>query len=277
MARAYYVPRRDFFDLLIGRIARLYPLHALTLIWVLVLALQKQEAMDASYVQQSLLLLHNVGLPPNRWGLNFPSWSISVEFVVSLLFFFLILKSDQKWTAALLLGVSIALCVLAAQSAIHPAENLFGFINVGLLSGVGWFGIGCAAYLMSAKYRGWFMRYGAITPLMIAGLLFLFILPSTAASDLALGLIVFGVLAFSASNDEATFLSCKPFVLLGAISYSIYLLHMPVYWTLELVLGEQNVRGALGKALAVSVIIGVSVLSYYYFELPANAFFLESE
>jgi peptidoglycan/LPS O-acetylase OafA/YrhL len=57
MTRAYYVPRRDFPDLLIGRIARLYPLHVLTLVWVLLLAFQKRQVVDVAYVLQSLLLL----------------------------------------------------------------------------------------------------------------------------------------------------------------------------------------------------------------------------
>ena len=270
MARAYYVKRRNFAALMVGRVARLYPLHALTLMWMLALTLGKGELINTEFAVQSFFLIHNLGLAPNIWALNFPSWSVSVEFAVSLLFFLWPVGLYPLMAGSLLVTLGTALCVGVAAADLHPAQNVFAVVNLGLLSGIGWFAIGYGAFLLARQLSGQLRRFGALTPIWFMGLIPLFVVTQSVGSTAIFCLVVLATLVFGAVNDGKTFLGTRPFVFLGGISYSIYLLHMPVYWTFEVILGEQAVRGLLGKSIVIASILGLSTLSYYYFELPAK-------
>lgn len=204
------------------------------------------------------------------WALNFPSWSVSVEFAVSLLFFFYPLADHRVRAGAALAAIGTAVCLGVALTEIHAAKNLFKVINVGLVIGVGWFAIGYAAFLLSTQFSGYLRCYSSLTPYWFAALIPLLMMPQSVGATAIFCIVVLAALAFGAVNDRKTFLTAKPFIFLGTISYSIYLLHMPAYWTFEALLGEQSVRGLLGKSWVIASILGLSTLSYYYFELPAK-------
>src|SRR5882724_8125235 len=87
-----------------ARLARLYPLHLLTLAWLLCLV---AGVMDNPPRQNSLSALGlNLVLLQGAWALdshawNFPSWSISVEFLVNLLILYPIVRARTISTAAI--------------------------------------------------------------------------------------------------------------------------------------------------------------------------------
>jgi peptidoglycan/LPS O-acetylase OafA/YrhL len=76
------------------RLARLYPLHLLTLILVAIAGwsalamdfpLPKPEHFDPVYLPQNILMIHAWGTTPHR-TFNGPSWSISAEWFLYLIF-----------------------------------------------------------------------------------------------------------------------------------------------------------------------------------------------
>lgn len=268
LARAYYFKRRSFSQLLVSRVARLYPLHALTLVWCAVLIIVRREDFDAWLFAQNLVLVQNIGLAPNRWGFNFPSWSISVEMLASLLFYAVLMRR-RALLVPMLLMLGIGGSVFAGANDNGPATNVFDVLNLGVVRGISGFSIGAAAYLLTLQIPGVFSRLRPLTPICVLGLAVFFVLPSWSAA--AGGLFAVATclaLATSAINDDATILSSRPFVFLGAISYSIYLLHIPILMTMITLLSEERVRGALGKPLFLCVVIAASIACHRFFELP---------
>src|SRR5258708_30521415 len=94
-----------------ARLARLYPLHLVTLAW-LVCLLAGMLANPPSHLLASLGL--NLVLLQGAWGLdakawNFPSWSISVEFLVNLLILYPIVRAGSVAVPPSLLLLSFLL------------------------------------------------------------------------------------------------------------------------------------------------------------------------
>ncbi|MBU9330306.1 acyltransferase family protein, partial [Burkholderia multivorans] len=97
LARTYWNDSRssDFRSNLRDRIARIYPLHVITLCavallqWLLTHRLDSPPfvyaANDTRNFVLNLLLLNKSGLE-RGWSFNAPSWSISAEFIVNLAF-----------------------------------------------------------------------------------------------------------------------------------------------------------------------------------------------
>lgn len=90
LTHAYEEKRKfiTFRQFLAERIARLWPLHFLALlavsfIFLLDVSVYYDENFSAIGFFYNLLLIHNIGAPGSVAGLsyNFPSWSISVEFL----------------------------------------------------------------------------------------------------------------------------------------------------------------------------------------------------
>lgn len=275
LTRAYYLERRTFRDLAVSRIARLYPLHLATMLWCLLLSFS--GAVDANLLLQNLLLVQNIGLPPNRWAFNFPSWSISVEMAVSLAFYF-VMRRDRPGLAAALLAGGVALCAFETASGFTPALNHAGVFNSGLMRGIAGFAIGAAAYLVTlhrgdacARLR---QRAGPAA-LAATGVLAAFFLVETWWWAIGLGFAcaVFAAVLLAAIADEVPMLSSRPFVWLGTVSYSVYLLHIPVYWSASALFGR-HVLGS-GKFVLLAAVLAASAASYRWFEVPMQRLLLK--
>lgn len=270
LARAYYLGRRSFRDLLVSRVARLYPLHLATMLWCLWLSFP--AGFDAALFWQNLVLAHNLGLPPNRWAFNFPSWSISVEMAVSLSFFVIMLR-DRSYLAPALLLAGLLLEAIAIASGMTPALNHLGIFNSGLVRGVGGFCLGSSAYLLTLKAPGVCARFGRFGGLAVAALVPFFVLQSWSLAIAALfALTVFFSVLACGSHGGMPLLSSRPFVWLGEVSYSVYLLHIPIYWTATSVLGPR-VYGA-GKIALIAAVLLAAHVSYRLLELPAQRLIL---
>jgi peptidoglycan/LPS O-acetylase OafA/YrhL len=271
LAQAYYFRRRSFSQLFWGRIARLYPLHALTLLWMLSLSLAVGQSQDWSLIWQNVFLLQNVGLPPNRWIFNFPSWSISIEMVVSLLFYF-VAQRRSGYVSVILVVVGVLLGARELSSGLGPAYNDFAIINSGILRGVAGFCIGCSAFMLVQSAPSTFRTFGFVAPFLFLAIVSFFFLPVwtgligvLAGSLFEISLLLF--LVISALNDRNSILSFRPLSFLGNISYSIYLLHIPIWTTLASFAPESEIRQT-GKIFVLMGIIVASSLCHKYFEMP---------
>ncbi len=84
------------------RIARLYPLHLYTLLvfvlvhWLMYWTMPSYPDGALFTFVQHLTMMHNIGLNPHGLTWNYPSWSVSVEFVVNILFIFLMTRADPQ-------------------------------------------------------------------------------------------------------------------------------------------------------------------------------------
>ncbi len=264
LTRAYYFGRRDFRALAVGRVARLYPLHLMTLLWCLWLSWR--GGVEWPLLVQNLLLVQNIGLPPNRWAFDFPSWSISVEMAVSLTFF-LVMRRDRPGLAVALLIGGVALSAFETASGLTPALNHHGVLNSGLMRGIAGFALGAAAYLVSQHSANATARLGAIALPLSTLLLAFFLIDAWPWPIGALfALVAFLTVLAIAGTADVPVLSSRPFVWLGAVSYSVYLLHIPLLWSANAIVGR-DLAGAEKLAL-LEVVLAAAHVSYRYFELP---------
>ncbi|HEX4296138.1 MAG TPA: acyltransferase [Rhizomicrobium sp.] len=258
----------------IGRFARLYPLHLATLLAMAILILWRDHAFDGTVFLQSLGLVQGIGLPPNRNGFDVPAWSISVEIWVSAIFF-LVCRTKSWMVAAASAALTVALAVALPDMVNADRVNLFPVVNLGALRGLAGFAIGVAAYLV-------YERGPVLSPLLyrigawvsVIGLAVLFVIPGwSVATNLLLYAAMFAALICCAKADSAIPLSHPWMVYLGAISYAVYLLHMPVDEYLEKLFG--NATHGAGKAFVFAVILVLAMAVHRYFEMPCQAWILQ--
>mgnify|MGYP001763917224 FL=1 len=74
---------------LLKRMARLYPLHLITLLMMLGLNVFRGNSLNPQSLIENVFLIHNIGLSTFNNTFNFPSWSISVEICCTLIGFLL--------------------------------------------------------------------------------------------------------------------------------------------------------------------------------------------
>lgn len=115
--RYLYSGAVSFREFVVARLARLYPLHLLALFafaGVYLLRFRHWPNYADGNVFTfivNLLLLQNVGLTPTELTWNVPSWSISVEFWVNLLFFAFI---TTRTPSRVLIAIAVAAFAMLA-------------------------------------------------------------------------------------------------------------------------------------------------------------------
>lgn len=268
-----------------ARLARIYPLHLMTLLGVALLgvvaAVMGQpvdpNVTDLRALPSNILLVHAWGFSPVA-GWNHPSWSISAEWFAYLSF------PAFAWAAwalrkrpQLALGLTLSFLFLLYAG----FERLAGFpltqatIAWGALRIVPCFAYGCALYL------AW--KSGAVSRLPVA---------AAGATASLIGIVAFSVLGIpdavivalcgtlilslaGLSRAKLPVLSSSTFVWLGEVSYSIYMICVP--W--KMVFPKLIERlGATPDAPVpflvwlgvVAMLIPLAGLSYHLVEKPAR-------
>jgi peptidoglycan/LPS O-acetylase OafA/YrhL len=263
LSKSYYLGRCSFAELFKKRVARLYPLHLLTLIFVAGLMIVKGESVNYVDFFQNVTLIHGLGLP-RHMEFNFPSWSISVEMVLSLVFYFII-RSDNLASCVALAAAGLASSIIAARLDAATAA---------VPRGCAGFCLGAASYMIGRRFDLALAAARLLqTPLLIALTLLFFLDPKNPAV---------GPLIYSAAplflwicvvRAETSLFSHPVLVHLGEISYSIYLLHVPILLALLYILPESIVRGA-GKPAVVALVIAASVGCRRHIEIPTQRWVL---
>ena len=253
---AGYMTRRFF---------RLYPLHLVTTVTVILAAAAVQSAkwllaaggiqvgderpfavpfFDLDYLGLELLLLQGVGIVSKEIH-NYPAWSISVEFWMYLFFGVSMLLVRTRWLRAVFSAGIVALCLvhfIGAWSSSAPATLDVQGLPRGLLS----FFLGVLVFLacpspsaprMTTSRAG---RETLLLGLLQAGVLLLALWlierqPSLGAWQLAIP-FVFALLVLALLPDRgvvAALLQTAPLQWLGVHSYAIYLTHITVQTVLD--------------------------------------------
>jgi peptidoglycan/LPS O-acetylase OafA/YrhL len=220
------------------RLARLYPLHIFTLVtwtcgYVLYIGSFPSFADGTVWTFfQHLTLTQNVGLSPSETSWNTPSWSISVEFWVNLLFFFLISITTRSY---LLFAVAVGtLVIIYSQSGDLDVshENFFLVINSGLLRGL-------------------------IAPFLFCILVVVYSLERGIVSSLFCKFKWLGDISYSVYLNHFTV---------------IWLLLYVWVNILELEAEADLVRSPSNFALYLVLVIGYSKFTYWFIEKPAQSF-----
>lgn len=259
--------QKTFGRFIIGRFARLYPLHLLTLLLMVALAGWAASMKNGDVLVQQLALLQNIGLPPNRWAFNYPSWSISVEFWLSIVFLLILQRPTAARVAAIL---AACLAIPAVFSGFMDSEtvNLYAFFNTGMLRGIVGFAVGALAFLFYDRYLEYlpdniYLSYALIA---LAGVAFVCDI-SALIFVYCFYVIIFFLLVMLGKHDQRIFLAKPWLVAIGSACFSIYLLHFPLFTIASRIFGDDRVRGN-GKILLVAAIVVCSLLSRSLIEVP---------
>ncbi|MGR3911616.1 acyltransferase [Burkholderia sp. SR8] len=289
LARTYWTEQRspNFLSNLRDRIARLYPLHFVMLClvaimqWVLVHRLEASPFIytfnDKREFALNLLLLNRTGLE-HGFSFNAPSWSISAEFVVNVVFLATI-SSRRKLSSILLsAGFVVALAAIFRNGLISNAT--FVGIDNDIFRAMFGFCIGVALLRVDDVFAKISVPKSVYDLIAVASAAcFLYYCASSRFSsglDFAITLVCFPTLIVGAIRGSVVnkVLKLAPLVFLGSISYSIYLVHFPMQLAahiLGVASGHElpyNSRGFFVAFFAAT--IAVSWLTYRAIELPGK-------
>lgn len=251
----------QFKRFVIARICRLYPLHLATLIVALLFECLKlvieQRGMSftvASFtgakapgeILPNLLLLQSWWSGFNQMSFNFPSWSISVEFYLYLIFA-LIAAGLPGPPRQIFAGIAVL-----AFLALYFNSGLF---SEGALIGLGCFFSGIMTYRLYDRFKDLHMPTRWATLLEALGLItvYLAVTYSEPSQNISLSLlfcVIIGLFAFEA-GWLSTLLRTAFFKWAGVLSFSIYMTHTIVLFMVSMVLM------ALAKVTGLPLLIDV--------------------
>lgn len=241
----------QFKRFVIARICRLYPLHLATLLAALLLEVAKltlekngvgfsvasfSGARAPSEILPNLLLLQSWWPGFDQMSFNFPSWSISVEFYLYLLFAVIVATLPTLWRQAFVALAAWGLLALYFQSTL---------LAEGAWVGICCFFSGAMTYRLYHRFKDQPVNRRWATAIEAAGLaiVVLAVTWSGRSQNISLSLLfcaVIGVFAFEA-GAISTLLRTRLFKWAGTLSFSIYMTHTLILFVITtgmMVLGK---------------------------------------
>ena len=265
-----------------ARIARVYPLHLVTLFGMVALGIAGTAAglsIDGSLTDwralpAHLTMTHAWGLAPTS-AFNHPSWSISAEWFAYLTFpayAFVAWRMRERPVLAVLGAVALALAIYAVFQPLAGFSLTEATFRWGALRIVPCFALGCALYLVHRRapipYAGPVALISGAAILASASMGLWDPITVLLAGGLILGL-------GSLDNARAGPMGSKAGVYLGEISYSIYMVCAPVLLVMTnvaaRVTGADDKRFHIIVWLAIVAAIPVAAMATYHLvERPAR-------
>ncbi len=283
---AYVYLRSDKIDwqgYAVARFARIYPLHIATaaamagagILFATIQGGPLPGYVSLSQIIREVTLTMAMPVAGSEWIMNGPAWSISVEWWVYFLIFPpLALIHRRIGLSASVLGFgTLALALVVAIYSLPPEHQVTRGWIAFLRAAVGFIG-GWVAYRVFA--RGWAPSGRFADIVAIATLVGLFAAPALVDDHAFFLILIYPVLIWALAGTKSTagaLCSARPVMWLGALSYSIYLIHPLVLKLLGAV--DTLIVPIEGRLAWVSLTIGLTLIagmiSYRYLELPARA------
>jgi peptidoglycan/LPS O-acetylase OafA/YrhL len=271
---------------LVKRIARIYPLHLLTLCFFWALALLKLSLgartsghIDPVLVPSHLFLLQGWGLHPKLYW-NYPAWSISAEAAAYLAFPWLCLYiTSSSRSRALLTGAGCLAGLMLLQALELNGSLRHATYDTGAIRCLFEFVLGMLLYRVHlalslrriSALGADATAFGSVAALIGAMHL--------GAPEMAI-VCLCALVILSASVNESAFARCfaaPPLLWLGSASYAVYMLQAPLQaiwgpistrlpqgWT------GQPVLGAVYFTIFMLALLCAAGLTHRFFEVPAR-------
>lgn len=274
-------PKELYATYIISRIARIYPAYLFTLLVVVIFYLLNMLDLfvtrfgnySYSTLFLSVFMMQSWGIV-DKWCWNMPSWTVSTEWLLYLVFPFFcysLYKVDKE--RLIILIICLYLASFLSMHA-YPQLLLYDAMNFGFIRAIPEFFIGfcyCRIFMIRSN-PGY--HWDA---LCAASIIFLIFSIKYSGNNfyciLCISLIVLG-LSLSCGFVRNIFLS-KPLMFLGTISYSLYLMQFPIQVLSDYMFKHPLPYGTsfLAYLLFFSQIVGlilVSTLVYYWIERPSR-------
>lgn len=261
-----------------NRFARIYPLYVVGL---LLLWFTREEKFVFTDILLYLFGLQS-WIPGKAMVLNFPGWSISVEFLFYLLFPFLYnylysKKNKSIWVITILIWITTQIFSnLYMNSGFYrgPHTESHDFITYFPLLHINEFLIGNLAGLFFIKnYQQKDFDF-SISLVFIAILLCLIFVPLYFHNGLMGILFIPLIILISRNNGVLTkVFALKPLEYLGEISYAIYITHIPVLYILRKLIWKKYLFDIdIMFGIYMVFLLLCSALFYQIIESPAREF-----
>ena len=261
----------DARDFLIKRIARIYPLHLLTLAVMLALAAIWATPPTPGDLLENIAMVQAWGMN-DVYVLNYPSWSISAEFWLYLLCPLLILvvvrRSGALLAVALIAGAYLWLFTRGNGLELDERFSLVRALPAFLL--------GLLLYerrAVTLLWPGWLL---ATIQLLSVAVIALSLHRAPADSVVVLCFSLLILTTWQDRGPVAAALRARPVLWLGLLSYSVYLLHVPARQAGYVVIGKIGGTGdpvldaVIFTAGCTVVTLILAHLCYHRFEMPAR-------
>lgn len=266
---------------LIKRIARIYPLYFIALLlYIFIVKYFWNQEINHKHFFLNLLMLQSWN-SKTALTLNFPGWSLSIEFFFYLIFPFLIVFIYKLKTRITFI---IFIVVWMCSQYISITQNYYynPLIHLNLFYG----GIILAKYLTESHDKIQFLKNNSNIVLFVS-VLFLIIIMGTKNLIVQyshngllaplFGLIIIGLIY---SNNVITRLFSKSLLIkLGEISYGIYILHIPTVYVVRYINDKLN-KGLFDNHQNefywyLIFLLFFCTITYYLVELPAKEMILK--
>jgi peptidoglycan/LPS O-acetylase OafA/YrhL len=278
----------SFTKFCIKRIARLYPLYIFSIalfLYINAFVLKPNHIMNAvdfgmgpTYswrVFLQLTMLSNIGGMAEPW--NGPAWSVSVEWIVNLVYFSLVWKF--RAVPSYLLWASIVVCTVylvnISPHTLHLSMSITPIFNETIARGIVGFSLGVLIYRYHQKLPvvPWILLFCFEIALgfTTVTLLYWHEYPFIISSDYVFQLILFpAIIAVSLYKSSliGLFFGLWQFRFLGRISYSIYLLHLPLGYMFMYSSHFSYLEKPMSGIMFMLLMLGVSTASYVLIETP---------
>ncbi len=251
------------------RLIRIFPVYWFSISYVtLYLYFLKPSNLPDSFPEWIKTLI----LFPGHTMLNGVSWSLSYELFFYLLFGLLILNSKSKYFLFLLILLSLARCLSIIDIDFNYSNFIFSYGNI-------LFSMGVITAIASEKIK---IRNAKTSIFLFMASFVIYIYwdylqaDRTFLYDFLVGifscLFIITLLGAEPLFDNKIF---RPLIVLGNISYSLYLIHLPILNFFVKKILPYNLPTSLEYflfAILIGVIIFFSYLSYIFIEKPSVRF-----
>jgi peptidoglycan/LPS O-acetylase OafA/YrhL len=270
----------DFATYLLRRAKRIVPPYlaagAICLAMYLIPALQVGRwkmvgPIDGSVIASHLALVHNL-IPSHASKIDYPMWSIGLEWQLYLLFPLMIWAFRRSSGPTVIAVTLVIAALIRASYRMLPTEPA-AVLHDGPFSYLEIFAAGMLAASLTVQGRKLLPTW-ALTGIAIGGLaLVRFGSGNGLVHDLAISAAAFSVLllAIDANGAVSRFLSTPWLVRIGIFSYSLYLIHAPIlhlFWfALRPLQLSSDVTFAL-LLLCVPLVLGLAYGFHRLFERP---------
>lgn len=246
------------------RFGRLYPLHVAVLAAFVVYRLGiKQDYGDPRLSVETIIanatMTHGLNLFDFlTW--NYPSWSISAEFFTYFIFAGAVVTMGRRTWLAMLAAVAVCPLVLYALKG-----HIVATYDYSLIRCIYGFSCGALTWALFTK-----REIGGSLMEMVAVALALAFITATGHNAISLMAPLFFSLLVWVFASEAGLASAllkqRPFLLLGTLSYSIYMLH-------AMFSAKLQAMDEFYHVAYLPLVIGASWFSYHWLEAPVRDWF----
>ena len=263
----------------LSRFSRLYPLHLITLLIVAMLQFSSMKSLNTFQIYESNnktsfflnLLYVQSWVPGTGLSFNAPTWSVSIEISVYIMFF-IVLKFVQRYRELVPISILIALQFVKVYFRTY-ATNLFfyeclTYFTAGVLI---YFFVGRLSKLSVRSMR--LVCELSLIGCFCTALYYRSEVKPSSPLWLAIGvLMVFLVAQIDGSRLAPLLAKAR---IIGDLSYSVFLWHVPIQITIKLVQARFSIENSIAYnklffIFFIAVTYCVGFLSYRFIEQPAQ-------